>query len=182
MGSLPSAAVRAYVMQPDEIPAALAHARQCKLAPSWNKETLVLRVPICGPGGGDPRPLGDITPADSVEPYLVEAIFDDYRVLPPWWRFLDPRTHEDIGIAAYPKALGPSVLHPGGLVCAHFSRMAYADHGGPHGNWGGPRSWQTRVEGTEALTASDMLARLIWEIRYNSVGRLAPLPTCELAA
>ena len=74
------------------------------------------------------------------------------------------------------------MLHGQGLVCAHFSRMAYAEHGGPHGNWNGTAAWQQPVEGTVAMNVSAMLARLIWEVRYNSAGRMGDLPIREEAA
>jgi hypothetical protein len=186
MGNLPAATVRTYLAQPGEIPAALSDARGCGLGPDWDEADLVLRVPLLGPAapgpGEAPVEVADTTDEMWTEPYLLEGIFDDYRTLPPIWRFLDPRTGDDIGPAAYPAPRGPSVLHPQGLVCAHFSRLAYADHGGPHGNWGGSQAWQTPVEGTQALTISAMLARLIWEVRYNSRGRIAPLPPCAAAA
>lgn len=75
-----------------------------------------------------------------------------------------------------------SVLHGQGLICAHFSRMAYAEHGGPHANWNGMAAWQQPVEGTIALHVAAMLARLIWEVRYNSAGRMMALPAVEEAA
>lgn len=174
--SLPEAAVRAYLAQPEEIPAALAHARGLGLEPIWSGDALNLRLRLEGPS------TAPSAAAVSEEEYLIEGRFDQYRVLPPIWKFLDPRTGQDIGPAAYPQPLGNSVVHPAGLICAHWSRLAYAQHGGPHGNWGGPESWQTRVEGTEALTISDMLARLIWEVQYNTRGRMAPLPQRQAAA
>lgn len=186
MGKLPEGTVRAYIAQPSELPAALSEARGCGLTPAWDENNLVLHVPLLGPpspsAGEPPLNIGDITAKMWTEEYLLEGVFDDYRALPPIWRFLDPRTRDDIGPAAYPAPRGPSVLHPHGLVCAHFSRNAYAEHGGPHGNWNGPSAWQTPVEGTQALTISAMLARLTWEVRYNSVGRMAELPPCAAAA
>lgn len=180
MGLLPAQTVRAYLEKPGEILAALNEARSCGLKPTWNKDELVLRVPLHGPpapaiGERGPEPV-EITPEMWTEPYLIEGVFDDYRTVPPIWRFLDPRTTADIGPPAYPQPRGNSVLHPQGLVCAHFSRLAYSDHGGPHGNWTGPHSWQLPVEGTQAMTISAMLARLVWEVRFNSLGRMAPLP------
>jgi hypothetical protein len=168
--SLPERAVRAYLQEPDEMPAALRYAERCGLHPSYDQEQLRLLVPLTGPGS--PQPDG----ASPDEDYLLEGRFDDYRVLPPVWHFLDPRTQADVGIAGYPTPIGPSVLHGQGLICAHFSRKAYSEHGGPHANWHGPPAWQWPVEGTQAFTISDMLARLIWETQVNSQGRMAPLP------
>jgi hypothetical protein len=186
VGLLPDEVVRAYLAEPAEIPAALAYARSCGLQPEWDEDALVLRIALRGlpAAAGDEQPIAprDIMAELWTEPYLLEGVFDDYRVLPPLWRFLDPRTGAGIGVPAYPSPRGTSVLHGNGLICAHFSRLAYAEYNGPHGNWNGARSWQTRVEGTEAMTVSDMLARLIWEVRYNSVGRMAALPAYAEAA
>jgi len=185
MGHLPESTVRAYLAQSGEIPTALSDARGCGLEPNWNEDDLVLRLPIRGPTaprpGETPPEAANIAEHRWTESYLLEGIFDDYRTLPPIWRFLDPRTGDNIGTAAYPSPRGPSVLHSEGLVCAHFNRLAYADHGGPH-PWDGAQGWQNPVEGTQAMTISAMLAHLIWEVRYNSNGRMASLPPCDAAA
>jgi hypothetical protein len=186
MGLVPAHVTRAYLQQPGELPAALIEARRCGLEPAWDPDGLRLRVTIEGPPaprpGEPPLSPGAAEPAMWTEPYLLEGVFDDYRTLPPIWRFLHPRNGNDVGPAAYPRPLGPSVLHPQGLVCAHFSRMAYAEHGGPHGNWNGTVAWQQPVEGTVAMHMAAMLARLTWEVRYNSAGRMMELPVLEEAA
>ena len=177
---------RAYLSQPGELPAAVSEARSSGIDPEWDPMALKLRVALNGPAAPDPgeSPLtpGTAEPWMWTEPYLLEGVFDGYRTLPPIWRFLDPRDGREIGPAAYPQPLGPSVLHGQGLVCAHFSRRAYAEHGGPHGNWNGTAAWQRPVEGTVAMNVSAMLARLIWEVRYNSAGRMGDLPIREGAA
>jgi hypothetical protein len=186
VGLVAAQVTRAYLQQPGELPAALTEARRSGLEPVWDASGLCLRVAMKGPPepapGEHPLSPGAAEPAMWTEPYLVEAVFDDYRTLPPIWRFLDPRDGRDVGPAAYPRPLGPSVLHTQGLICAHFSRMAYAEHGGPHGNWNGPAAWQQPVEGTVAMHVAAMLARLIWEVRYNSAGRMVDLPAIEEAA
>jgi hypothetical protein len=161
----PQQLARAFVEAPDEMPAAVAWAARRGLDLRYDPELLAASVKLDGPG---------ISADDRTEPYLITASFDDYRALPPIWRFVDPRSGNDIGPPAYPRPVGPSVLHGQGLVCAHWSRMAYSVQGGPHSNWGGPAAWQQPVEGTVALTISDMLARLVHEVR-DSRGRMGPL-------
>lgn len=186
MGLVAAQVTTAYLSQPGELPAALSEARSSGLDPEWHSDRLCLRIALEGPAQPSPdQPTltaGGAEPFMWTEPYLLEGIFDGYRTLPPIWRFLDPRDGREIGPAAYPQPLGPSVLHTHGLVCAHFSRMAYAEHGGPHGNWNGTEAWQQPVEGTVAMNVSAMLARLIWEVRYNSAGRMTDLPIREEAA
>jgi hypothetical protein len=186
MALLSDEVVRAYLSAPGEMPAAIAYARSCGLEPEWDEHALVLRLPLLGvpAPSGEERPIAvsDIKAEHLTEPFLLEGVFDDYRVLPPIWRFLDHRNGNNIGTAAYPQPRGASVLHGQGLICAHFSRMAYKEYDGPHENWNGVQAWENRVEGTEALTVSDMVARLIWETRYNSQGRMSPLQPCAIAA
>jgi hypothetical protein len=186
MGLVPAQVTKAYLEQPGELRAALIEARGSGLQPVWEPSRLRLRVALKGPRApalGDPPPgPGAADPCMWSEPYLLEGLFDDYRTLPPTWRFLDPRDGRDVGPAAYPRPLGPSVVHSQGLVCAHFSRLAYDEHGGPHGNWNGTAAWQQPVEGTVALHMAAMLARLTWEVRYNSAGRMADLSIREEAA
>jgi hypothetical protein len=186
MGLVPANATKAYLEQPGELLAAMSEARRSGLEPVWDPNELCLRMAIKGPPapapGEPPLVAGAAEPSMWTEPYLLEGVFDDYRTLPPIWRFLDPRDGRDVGTAAYPQPLGPSVFHTQGLICAHFNRMAYAENGGPHGNWNGTTAWQQPVEGTIAMHVAAMLARLIWEVRYNSAGRMAELPAREEAA
>ncbi len=89
--------------------------------------------------------------------------FDDYPALPPSWQFVD--SAGDPTPSAWPVAgalPGLSSIfiatRSGPVICAHFSRYAYADYGGPHGNWGGASRWRDVEEGARALTLGDMLA------------------------
>jgi len=161
----PHRLARAFVEAADEMPAALAWAARRGHDLRYDPELLAASLKLDGPG-----PLTH----DPAEPYLITASFAEYRTFPPIWKFVDPHSGNDIGRAAYPKPGGPSVLHGQGLVCAHWSRMAYSVHGGPHANWGGPAAWQQPVEGTVALTIPDMLARLVHEV-HESRGRMSPL-------
>ena len=116
-----------------------------------------------------------------VEDYLLVGTFDDYRVEPPTWRFLDPHTGENIGAAAYPLGNWPngSIFHGNGLICAAWSRDAYGDRGGPHADWGAATKWQTAGRGyTQADTIPDMLARIYAELQ-SSPHRMQPLPEIQ---
>lgn len=167
MALIPPQATRSRLAADDEIPAARKLAVRRGLELDYQEHELSLTVRLQGPGAD---------PSAPPEPYLVLASFEDYPVLPPAWRFVDPRTGADVGPGAYPRPTGPSVLHPNGLICAHWNRLAYSDVGGPHGDWGGLANWQNPPAGTSvAFTVPDMLARIIREVAA-SAGRMAPLP------
>jgi hypothetical protein len=111
------------------------------------------------------------------EHYLVIADMTDYDVLPPAWRFTDPRNGKIIGKAAYPVASG--IFHSDGVICAPWNRLAYGESGGPHSDWGLPTGWKTpRPPYTYAVTIPDMLERIVREIR-GARGRMAPLPPAD---
>jgi len=159
--------VLAYLNDDGEIPGALRWAEFHGLEHAWHQETLTFTVRLIG---------GSET--IEFERYLVRGTFEDYRVMPPVWRFFDPRTARDIGPAAYPLA-GPfpsgSVLHSSGVICAPWNRLAYKDRGGPHEDWNAA-NWQTTApQYTTAKTIPEMLARLRAEVLI-SARRLAALP------
>jgi hypothetical protein len=168
MALLDRATVLAYLDDRSEIPAALEWATHHRLQHAWDADRLVFSL----------RLFGQSENTSSDEPYLLRAQFDDYRLLPPTWRFLDPQTGHAIGPAAYPVGNWPggSVLHSNGLICAPWSRDAYGDRGGPHPDWGEATMWQSVApQHTQANTIPDMLARIHAEVR-RSPGRMAPLP------
>jgi hypothetical protein len=44
------------------------------------------------------------------------------------------------------------------VICAPFNRLAYTDHAGPHGDWGGPQNWlNAGASQVHAETIGDML-------------------------
>src|SRR4051812_1212624 len=102
--------VLAYLDQ--EIPAAIAWAEEKGLVPEWYPDDLSFSLRLQGRGENE-----------TIEDYLLVGTFDDYRVEPPTWRFLDPRTRENIGAAAYPLGDWPggSIFHGNGLICAPWS-------------------------------------------------------------
>jgi hypothetical protein len=169
MGLLPVAAIRSQIEE--ELPAARGWAERhgCRL--EYDEEEVRLRVALSGPGG---------------EPYLLEGVFDDYPTLPPCWRFVDPHSGERIGQAAYPRPADPyprgSALviesgTEGVVVCAHFNRLAFAEQGGPHGDWGPLANWRNPGSSayTFAETIGDMLSRIALEVGDSS-GRMGELP------
>lgn len=147
------------------MPAALTWAARRGLDLRYESESLTASLRLVGPPAAEAQPG---------EAYLLTGCFERYRLLPPIWKFVHPTTGADIGLAAYPRPVDASVLHGQGLICAHWSRLAYSEHGGPHGNWGGPSSWQRPVEGTVALTIPDMVDRLVREVNWSR-GRMAVL-------
>lgn len=114
-----------------------------------------------------------VHPADD-QPLLLHGAFDGYRALPPLWRFIDPASGEPAR-TAHP-APGPiygqaSIFHPDGFICAGWSRAAYAEGGGPHGNWGAASGWTGVREGTQAHEVAEMLAAVAAHLQF-SPGRL----------
>ncbi|MFC0028006.1 hypothetical protein ACFFMM_00510 [Micromonospora chaiyaphumensis] len=54
-----------------------------------------------------------------------------------------------------------SIFHPNRLICAPWNRLAYAEHGGPHPDWGALTNWKTAGAGyTKADTLADMLSQI----------------------
>jgi len=162
----PHLIARGFVEASGEMPAAIKLAARRGLDLCYDRRELTASLALSGPPAA---------PDGGEEPYLIIASFDDYPLLPPIWQFVDPKTGRDIGLPGYPRPVGASVFHGNALVCAHWSRKAYQEEGGPHGNWGGVRNWQNPVEGSVALTIPDMLDRLIREVG-SSRGRMGPLP------
>lgn len=150
-----------------EIASAIAWAEAKGLSYEWHRDDLSFSLRLNGRSENE-----------TAEPYLLVGTFHDYRIEPPTWRFLDPRDGAEVGTAAYPLGtwLNGSVLHSNGLVCAPWSRDAYADRGGPHGDWGSAHNWEIAGPGqTHAITIPDMLARLYAEVQLSS-RRMACLP------
>jgi hypothetical protein len=179
---LPIATVRAHVLH--ELDGARAWANRCGHDLAFDEDALSLKLALVGPA----------TSAETNERYLLTASFEDYRALPPSWRFVHPNTSEDIGAAAYPASLTPSLRGSnlfiaggpsGAVICAHFNRLAYVENQntpeqthGVHADWGEPTEWLNlpATEYTHAETIGDMLARIALEVS-DSPGRMAPLPS-----
>lgn len=167
MATIPSEVVSATLHEPDQLPAAFAWARRRALELVYDEKLLRLELGLEGPGS---------TPESPIERYRIVGDLDDFDVLPILWQYVDPRTGQPAGPAAYPAATSNSIFHPNGLVCAPWSRLAYAVFGGPHRDWGGLTDWKMpRPPYTHAITIPDMLDRLYRDTR-RSRGRMASLP------
>lgn len=145
----------------DEVDAALAWARRHRWALEVDLEGLTLRARTRHPR--DRRLL------------YLEGSFDDYKALAPVWLFAT-RSGDTATASAWPSAgsVGgsSSILHSVGVICAHFSRRAYREHGGPHaGDWGSGARWLDIVDGVQATTIGDMLAVIDLHVRA-SPGRM----------
>jgi hypothetical protein len=99
---------------------------------------------------------------------LVELVgeVEGYRALPPMWRFVRPGTDE-VDKAWFPSAGPNSTFHGDGVICAPWNRLAYGEHGGPHGDWGGPGAWLQVTGVTTAHTIPDMLAIVDANLRQS---------------
>ena len=174
MGLVARRVVLAHLMAEGEIPGALRWARHHNLEHSWDEAALLLMVRFDG--------LADEN--GHSEQYLLTGVFDDYRVIPPAWRFLDPRNASDVGQAAFPApgVFGAgSILHTNGIICAPWNRLAYAHETGLHNNWTDLTKWESlEPNNTQARTIPDMLARIRAEVAF-SPRRLAPLPPLDVA-
>jgi hypothetical protein len=111
-------------------------------------------------------------PVDRSELVLVGE-FAGYRAVPPAWRFIDLATGQSTP-HAFP-APGPSpagsIFHSMPVLCAPWNRLAYAETGGPHGDWGTAAGWLNVHNTTQASTVADMLATIDAHLR-SSPGRL----------
>ena len=73
----------------------------------------------------------------SKDKFIVEALCDDYKELPPLFEFIEPDTGVRGVPNAYPKGKD-SLFHTSGpCVCAPFNRKAYKKlfDTGPHPEW-----------------------------------------------
>lgn len=86
----------------------------------WHPDQLVLEV--------------SMRSAIDHEEYEMELLLHDYRALPPIFEFRHIASGERGTSRCYPKG-GRGYFHPNGFLCAPWSRRAYRELGGPHGDW-----------------------------------------------
>jgi hypothetical protein len=107
-------------------------------------------------------------------PILILVSFEGYPAVPPTWRFVDAESREE-SPAAFPAAGPvngqPSIFHGNRILCAQWSRLAYGEHGGPHGGWGPESGWRDVREGSHADNIAEMLAAMSVHLRA-SPGRM----------
>jgi hypothetical protein len=112
--------------------------------------------------------------------FFLEGQFDDYRGLPPKFTFSSEPWNRSNTLSDYPKQRdnsfgGGSIFHSAPCICAHFNRNAYKEHGGPHGDWGGPERWLEAAAGqtyVRATNVPDMLS-VIYSRFVGTRGRLS---------
>lgn len=105
-------------------------------------------------------------PADKT-PMRWKADVASYRALPPIWSCFQGKTKENETSWAprFPKGGTlpggvQSIFHSSGVICAPFNRLAFAEHAGPHGDWGGSANWLS-VRGTvRATNLAEMIAQI----------------------
>lgn len=91
---------------------------------------------------------------------VVEATFEGYPAVPPLWQVSGESGAAPMGGSIRGQA-SIFIVHGGTLiVCAQWSRLAYGEHGGPHGNWGAASSWREVREGSHADNTAEMLAAI----------------------
>ena len=146
MSLVPSDATRAFVEE--ELVGARAWATRQGWLLTWVPDALILRAAAYHPTMGR----------------LLELVgdFDGYRAAPPAWRFVRPSTSEVtpqvFPAAGTSTAITGSIFHPQCVICAPWNRLAYVQHGGPHGDWSEPTGWMSLTTQTTATTVGDMLA------------------------
>lgn len=76
--------------------------------------------------------------------FIVEVRCDDYKLMPPFFEFIDPDTGERGTPHAYPKTTDSFFHGSGPCICAPFNRKAYKAivSTAPHGDWN-LGDWQT---------------------------------------
>ncbi len=91
--------------------------------------------------------------------------FENYREEPPEWLFCDERWVGIVDRKYFPQpqsvSIGSTFLSnspKAPVICAPFNRLAYAEHDGPHNDWGGSAQWITPKSGSVyAAKIGDML-------------------------
>lgn len=146
----------------DELEGVRAWAERHGVPIEWHPETFELRLVLTQPSSG--------------ELFYLRGRFDDYPEVAPAWTFCSPEWADE-GKRFFPaRASGPArmgtVMHPNGVICAPFNRLAYAAHGGPHKNWGGPAQWITpKRKAVFATKIGDMVQRIMHDVRRGD-GRM----------
>jgi hypothetical protein len=140
----------------EELAAADAYARRQGWNLTWLKDDLVLLA--------DGRHPAD---RSSIQ---WRANLVDYRALPPIWTCFQ-KEGENAFTSRFPKggslpAGGGSIFHPSSIICAPFNRLAFKEHSGPHGDWGGPANWMQVRASVTATVLGQMLALIV--IHLNS--------------
>ena len=106
---------------------------------------------------------------NSAEEFYLQGQFDQYKELPPVWDWRDADWSDNGGTRLSPhphnNPLGRSMFieyKKKPVICAHFNRLAFKTHDGPHANWGTPAQWMSARKGdVYAVTIGDMLQSIL---------------------
>jgi hypothetical protein len=110
-------------------------------------------------------------PVDG-RPVRLLAGVDGYPALPPSWRFVDAGTGESTAAATPDRGTRQgqsSIIYGVGVICAHFSRTAYAGGPapGPHADWQ-LSQWADISGGVQAHTLAEMVAVIDDHLHWSS--------------
>ncbi|TSD83640.1 hypothetical protein FFK22_036740 [Mycobacterium sp. KBS0706] len=111
-------------------------------------------------------------PAKDGATYHMRVRCDGYPATPPAWHWFNPETVRIDDRQDTPR--GGSFLHPQGVICAPWNRLAYTavDSRGPHPDWQ-IGAWQTNPYTGACRTLSAMALRIANELMQRYEGRLA---------
>jgi len=141
----------------DELDGIKSYASRHGWDVSWNPE--ILRLTFEG-----------IHPNDGMKVRIVANV-DGYRALPPSWTFENPAESQPkqpfFPKAGTPKGGQGSIFHGSNTMCAPFNRLAYKQHGGPHGNWGGPECWLNVKGHIRETNLAGMFASIIVHLKAS---------------
>lgn len=130
----------------DQVPSAQAWADRHGWALHFDRPSRTLTVQTVHPKTNDPL--------------TFRADLDDYNRLPPMWSCRAGGQGARLWPSPGNRAnVSGSIWHPNKLICAPWNRLAFADHGGPHGDWT-LTNWQEVTGYTLADTLADMLDQL----------------------
>ena len=134
-----------------ELEGAHAWATRHGVSLKWHPDELALHVTM------EQTSTGDI--------FYLLGRFENYREEPPEWLFCDERWAGKVDRKYFPQpqsaSIGSTFLSNGPkapVICAPFNRLAYAEHDGPHDDWGSSAQWITPKGGSVyATNIGDML-------------------------
>jgi hypothetical protein len=108
----------------------------------------------------------------DAEEYVFGFDLSDYRALPPLIELAHPKTGELGTRRCYPKG-GRGYFHEQPVLCAPWSRRAYATHGGPHADWE-MTAWASNRPNHSRLGDILVLLQDLLDDRTSYGGRMAP--------
>lgn len=114
-------------------------------------------------------------PAKDSTWFWLNCLCDRYSAEPPAWHWYNPDSKKIDDPKDIPKeGGGGNFLHPNGVICAPWNRLAYksVDARGPHGDWQ-IGDWRNNRDTGACRTLSAMALRIAQELEINFNGRKA---------